>query len=159
MTHTKTTVEKTWMIYLIYKWKFFFTALLKNETGCLSKQWTFMMQGDICMGREAVKSKSFTRWLGSCREAVLYRAGRNNITTSKSQRKWKMNCQDKRYTHTHTHIYQVMEVASVLGQHRQEKAMTVFKDSYIYMYTVWNRTRVHRSSQVFPTVPRVHGDW
>lgn len=26
------------------------------------------------------------------------------------------------------------------------KAMTVFKDSYIYMYTVWNRTRVRRSS-------------
>lgn len=56
-----------------------------------------MMQGDICMGREVVRSKSFTRWLGSCRDAVLYTAGRNGITTSKSQRKGKMNCQDKRY--------------------------------------------------------------
>lgn len=70
--------------------------LIKNGMGCLSKQWTFMMQGDICMGREVVRSKSFTRWLGSCRDAVLYRAGRNDITTSTSQRKGKMNCLDKR---------------------------------------------------------------
>ena len=98
MTHTKTTVEKkTWMIYLIYKWKMIFTGLLKNGMDCLSKQWAFMMQGDICTGREVVRSKPFTRWLGSCREAVLCRAGRNETATSKRQRKGKMNCQDNKY--------------------------------------------------------------
>lgn len=64
--------------------------------GCLSKRWTVMMQGGICMGRDVVSSKSFTRWLVSCRDAVLYTAGRNDITTSKSQRKGKVNCPDKR---------------------------------------------------------------
>lgn len=70
MTHNDNCGKHGWFIWFI-DGKVLLTGWLKNGMGCLSRQWAFMIQGDICMGREVVRSKSFTRWLGSCRDAVL----------------------------------------------------------------------------------------
>lgn len=130
--------------------------LIKNGMDCLSKQWAFMMQGDICMGREVVRSKPFTRWLGSCREAVLYRAGRNEIATSKRQRKGKMNCQDKRYRCIYNRSWKLpVFLASTDKKKLWQCSRTVISTCILYG-TGPECTGVH---QVFPTVPHVHGDW
>lgn len=87
MTHKDNCGKHGWFIWFIDE-KVLLTGWLKNGMGCLSRQWAFMIQGDICMGREVVRSKSFTRWLGSCRDAVLS-SKEKWYCTSKSQRKGK----------------------------------------------------------------------
>lgn len=115
-----------------------------------------MMQGGICMGREVVRSKSFTRWLGSCRDAVLYTAGRNNITTSKSQRKGKMNCPDKRKRCIYNRSWKLPVFLASTDRKRLWQCSRTVISTCILCGIGPECAGVH---QVISTVPHVHSNW